>query len=122
MAKFSLYEWRKMSKKDLASCKGIVCMSLEDQILLSDWFSSFRELISPKDLNPSFEIHLEGKLQGLKLIFLIIGIANVDHQINLNDLTYQLIFTSRHMSFTKEERAHYIFDAWLERLLTLDPH
>ncbi len=50
------------------------------------------------------------------------GIESIDHQVNINDLTYQLIFTSRHMSFTTEERANYIFDAWLERLLTLDSH
>lgn len=122
MSKFTLYDWQKMSKKDLLCCRCFVCMSLEDQILLSDWFSCFRELISPKDLHPNFELHLEGQLHGLKSIFLITGTESVDHQVNLNDLTYQLIFTSRHLSFTTEERANYIFDAWLERLLNLYSH
>ena len=122
MSKFTLYDWRKMSKKDVHLSRQIISASLEDQILLSDWFSDFRELISPKDEHPRFELHLEGQLQGLKPIFLMAGIESIDHQVNINDLTYQLIFTSRHMSFTTEERANYIFDAWLERLLTLDSH
>lgn len=94
MSKFTLYDWRKMSKKDVQLSRQIISASLEDQILLSDWFSDFRELISPKDEHPRFELHLEGQLQGLKPIFLMAGIESIDHQVNINDLTYQLIFTS----------------------------
>ena len=107
-----------MNDDELRFHQSLMMTIFEDHIILSDWFSTFRQLISPIDINPSHDLHIEGQLNGLQSIFILGGIYKEEHKIILEDLTYQLIFTSRTMSMTVEERAAYLFHAWKEKIVT----
>lgn len=113
----TLYDWPKMKSEEFDYVCSIIRVTLEDHIRLSDWFNQFNELINEEDYTPNNEIYLEGQLHGLYPIFLFGGIENEAHRATLEDITYEMIASSRKMNITIEERATYILKAWQESLL-----
>lgn len=119
MRKNSFYDWHKMNPEEMEYHFNILNSLFEDHIILSDWFSTFRQLIAPNDISSSHDLHIERQLNGLQSLFIIAGIHKEEHRIILEDLTYELVATSRTMSMTVEERAAYLFHAWKEKITTL---
>lgn len=118
MKKKSFYDWKKMSQQELNYNNAFMISIFEDQILLSDWFSDFHSLVSPLNIRPKLELHLEGQLNGLNSVFLFGMIQDKQHQSSLEDLTYELIHASRDMSMIIKERAIYLCHAWKEKILS----
>ena len=113
----TLYNWPKMKSEEFDYVSSIIRVIIKDYIRLNDWFSQFNELISQEDHIPNKEIYIEGQLNGLLAIFLLGGIENETHRAILEDITYEMVISSRKMNMTIEERTTYILVAWQEKLL-----
>lgn len=113
----TLYNWPKMKPEEFDYVCSIIKVLVKDYIMLNDWFSRFNQLINEDDGTPSNEIYLEGQLNGFHAVFLLGGIENKTHRTILEDITYEMVVSSRKMNMTVEERATYILKAWQERLL-----
>ena len=47
------------------------------------------------------------------------GIENESNRTILEDITYEMVISSRNMNMTIEERANYVLNTWKERLLDI---
>ena len=112
----SLYDWQKMSEKQIIFTCSIILPIVEDYILLNDWFVEFNTLINPKDGRSNMECYLEGQINGLYPAFVLGGISKKEHIMILEDLAFEIIIASRGKNITIEDRAAYIIAAWQEKL------
>ena len=112
----SLYDWQKMSQKQLDFTCSIILPIIEDFILLNDWFVEFNTLINPKDGRANVECYLEGQINGLAPAFTLGGIEHKQHIMILEDLAFEIMIASRGKSISVEDRVSYIIAAWQEKL------
>ena len=112
----SLYDWQKMSQKQLDFTCSIILAIMEDFILLNDWFEEFNIIINPKNGRANVECYLEGQINGLAPVFTLGGIENKQHIMILEDLAFEIMIASRGKNISVLDRASYIIAAWQEKL------
>ena len=110
--KNSFYEFSILSEKEQLYCKDIVVSSLEDYIILYDWFDRFLKLIQPSDSAYGVELEVQQQLNGLEILFRFGKVTDLEHQTILEDLVHEMISDSNHCELAARERATYIAEAW----------
>ena len=91
----------------------------KDVIMVQDLCYSIEKSCSPKCKHHLAKDELELKFCGVNTLFKLGKVIDLDHQEQLEDLTYHIIETTRTLNYTLEERAKFICDAWQEKVLLL---
>ena len=120
LSSFSLYTLEKMDKQLLKAYYQVVKLMFIDIILIQDLCQSFEEYCMPNCKNHLLKDEFEFKYNGVNAIFKLGGISNLDHQEQLEDLTYQIIENTRNLNFSLEQRAIFICKAWLKKITLLN--
>ena len=116
---YSLYEWKKMNVELLSEFCAVAQSMFKDIILIQDLCHSIEKSCSPKCKHHLAKDELELKFCGVNTLFKLGKVIDLDHQEQLEDLTYYIIETTRTLNYTLEERARFICDAWQEKVLLL---
>ena len=116
---YSLYEWKKMDEELLSEFCTLARSMFKDVIMVQDLCYSIEKSCSPKCKHHLAKDELELKFSGVNTLFKLGNVNDLDHQEQLEDLTYHIIETTRALSYTLEERAKFICDAWQEKVLLL---
>ena len=116
---YSLYEWKKMDEELLSEFCAVAKSIFKDIILIQDLCNSIEKSCSPKCKHHLAKDELELNFSGVNALFKLGKVIDLDHQEQLEDLTYHIIETTRTLNYTLEERAKFICDAWQEKVLLL---
>ena len=116
---YSLYEWKKMDDELLSEFCAVAESMFKDIILIQDLCNSIEKSCSPKCKHHLAKDELELNFCGVNTLFKLGKVIDLDHQKQLEDLTYHIIETTRALNYTLEERAKFICDAWQEKVLLL---
>lgn len=116
---YSLYEWKKMNEELLSEFCATAQNIFKDVILVQDLCYSIEKSCSPKCTHHFAKDELELKFSGVNALFKLGEVIDLNHQEQLEDLTYHIIETTRTLNYTLEERAKFICDAWQEKVLLL---
>ena len=116
---YSLYEWKKMDDELLSEFCAVAKSMFKDIILKQDLCHSIEKSCSLKCKHHLAKDELELNFCGVNTLFKLGKVIDLDHQEQLEDLTYHIIETTRTLNYTLEERAKFICDAWQEKVLLL---
>lgn len=76
----SFYNWPNYSVEEQELCTEIICGILEDYFRVQDWFNSYNEFINHDNPEKNYVNHVEGKLNGINIIFKIGKIYKEEHK------------------------------------------
>ena len=116
---YSLYEWKKMDEELLSEFCTLARSMFKDVIMVQDLCYSIEKSCSPKCKHHPAKDELELKFSGVNTLFKLGNVNDLNHQEQLEDLTYHIIETTRTLNYTLEEKAKFICDAWQEKVLLL---
>ena len=94
----------------------VVIAIFVDFILINDLCQLIEKFCKTDCKNRHVKDQLEFKIKGLNALFELGNIKKLDHQEQLEDLTYLIIETTRNLDFTLEQRAITLHEAWQRKI------
>ena len=114
----SFYNWPDFTDKEKEFNSEIICGILEDYFRIQDWFISYNEFINHDNPEKNYINHVEGKLNGINIIFKIGRINKEEHKEELEKLIFNMSSNTL-AQINPKERAKIVCHSLKKEILTL---
>ena len=114
----SFYNWPDFTDKEKEYNSEIICGILEDYFRIQDWFISYNEFINHDNPEKHYINHVEGKLNGINIIFKIGRINKEEHKEELEKLIFNMSSNTL-AQINPKERAKIVCHSLKKEILTL---
>ena len=114
----SFYNWPDFTDKEKEYNSEIICGILEDYFRIQDWFISYNEFINHDNQEKNYINHVEGKLNGINIIFKIGRINKEEHKEELEKLIFNMSSNTL-AQINPKERAKIVCHSLKKEILTL---